>query len=174
MSDEWPSTLHQPPAFLGNGRKLEKVKLHNLLSDIDYPLPARHKQYMEQFVPHSNTSPMQDFKSVFLGHARLYALADNYGVEPLKELILYKLFKALKSFTIYETRVDGIIEFVRFSYKNTPSYDNGVDGLRKLAARYIASVLDAIAKSEPFIKLLQEGGEFVKDFWNVIWNEAFG
>ncbi|KAE8152844.1 hypothetical protein BDV25DRAFT_137517 [Aspergillus avenaceus] len=121
------------------------------------------------FAPPKITGPWEDFTLVFLGQARLYVLADKYGIEPLRRLILSKLHRTLDSFTLYDTGVSGIVEFVRFVYLNTPCYGNKVDALRDLAARYVVSVLDNIGEAGCFLGLLEEGGPFVSDFWRIAW-----
>ena len=162
---------------IANGSKhLAKYRLHQLLSSDEYPLPDSYKRFADRFIPFSNTSSRQDFTPVFLGHARLYVLADKYDVQPLKELVLHKLHQTLKSFSIYTARVVDLINLVRFAYsdESTPTYNDRVDDLRKLVVHYVATTLESIAESEPFMELLQDGGDFVKDFWRVVWSKASG
>jgi hypothetical protein len=81
------------------------------------------------------------------------------------------MYHTLKSFKLYRTRVAGAIEFVRFVYSNTtPSYANKVDVMRGLATRYVVSVLGQVGKKKAFQELLEEAGDFVVDFWRIIWN----
>ena len=123
------------------------------------------------FTPPNNTGSWEDFTPLFLDQARLYALADKYGIEPLRQLVLSKLHQTLKSFKLYHTGVAGIIGFVRFVYSNTPpNYGNQVDALRNLITRYVISVLGQIGENESFQELLEEGGAFVMDFWRIIWS----
>lgn len=122
------------------------------------------------FTPPNNTGSWEDF-TLFLDQARLYVLADKYGIEPLRQLVLFKLHQTLKSFKLYHTGVAGIIDFVRFVYSNTPpNYGNKVDALRNLITRYVISVLGQIRENESFKELLEEGGAFVTDFWHIIWS----
>lgn len=123
------------------------------------------------FAPPKNSGSWEDFTPVFIDQARLYVLADKYGIEPLRQLILSKLHTTLTSFKLYQTGVAGVVEFVRFVYSNTPpNYGNKPDALRSLVARYIASVLGQIGDNEAFKELLEEGGSFVMDTWNTIWS----
>jgi hypothetical protein len=123
------------------------------------------------FTSPNNTGSWEDFTPVFLDQARLYVLADKYGIEPLRQLVLSKLHQTLKSFKLYHTGVAGIIDFVRFVYSNTPpNYGKKVDALRNLITRYIISVLGQIGENESFKELLEEGGAFVTDFWHIIWS----
>jgi hypothetical protein len=123
------------------------------------------------FTAPENTGSWEDFTPVFLEQARLYVLADKYGIEPLCHMVLSKLHQTLKSFKLYETGVGGIIEFVRFVYLNTPpTYGHKVDSLRTFVTRYIVSVLGQIGENECFQELLEEGGPFVSDFWHIIWS----
>lgn len=123
------------------------------------------------FTPPENTGAWEDFTPVFLEQARLYVLADKYGIESLCQLVLFKLHQTLKNFKLYDTGVSGIIEFVRFVYLNTPpNYSGKVDAMRNFATRYVVSVIGQIGENECFQELLEEGGPFVSDFWNVMWS----
>jgi hypothetical protein len=113
----------------------------------------------------TNHGNMEDYTPVFLAHARLYALAEKYGVESLKRLTLHKLHKTLKSFTLYEQSIEDVVELIRFSYCNDHTPDEGNDELRALVLKFVASRHDIIGESEPFLSLLEEGGVFVRDFW---------
>ncbi|KAJ5151430.1 uncharacterized protein N7482_010682 [Penicillium canariense] len=123
------------------------------------------------YTPPRNTGPWEDFNPVFIDQARLYVLADKYGIESLRRLILSKLQETLRSFKLYDAGVTGIIEFVRFVYSNTPpNHGNRMDPMRNLVTRYIVSVLGQIGKNESFQQLLADGGPFVSDFWPIIWS----
>ena len=123
------------------------------------------------FTPPENTGSWEDFTPVFLEQARLYVLADKYGIESLCQMVLSKLHQTLKSFKLYDTGVSGIIEFVRFVYLNTPpDYGHKVDPLRNFVTRYIVSILGQIGENKYFQELLEEGGAFVSDFWHIIWS----
>ncbi|KAJ5786238.1 uncharacterized protein N7503_011450 [Penicillium pulvis] len=123
------------------------------------------------FIPPVNSGSWDDFTPVFLDQARLYVLADKYCIDSLCQLVLSKLHQTLSNFKLYDNGVDGIIEFVRFVYLNTPpNYGDRVDALRNLATRYVVSILGQIGENEEFQKLLEDGGPFVSDFWHIIWS----
>lgn len=123
------------------------------------------------FVPPVNSGSWDDFTPVFLDQARLYVLADKYCIDSLCQLVLSKLHQTLSNFRLYDNGVDGVIEFVRFVYLNTPpNYGDRVDALRNLATRYVVSILGQIGEHEEFQKLLEDGGPFVSDFWHIIWS----
>ncbi|OKL64288.1 hypothetical protein UA08_00541 [Talaromyces atroroseus] len=153
-----PETERGPPSEPGFGvetnhafelplkqRTISERDLRNVFLDLEYP-PFKSTY---QFKPEGNESPTQDFTHVLVGHAELYVLADN--------------------FTVYETNVVCITEFLRFVYQNTPPLKGEIDPLRNLASRYVASILGQIGDIETFKQLLAEGGDFVIDFWNLIW-----
>lgn len=122
------------------------------------------------FTPPENTGSWEDFTPVFLEQARLYVLADTYCIDPLCQLVLSKLHQTLKSFKLYDTGLNGIIELVRFVYRNAPPNDGEkIDGMKNLVTRYVVSVLGQVGENECFRELLAEGGPFVSDFWNTIW-----
>ncbi|KAJ5915590.1 hypothetical protein N7466_011523 [Penicillium verhagenii] len=122
------------------------------------------------FKPPQNTGSWEDFTPVFLEQARLYVLADKYGIDSLCELVLSKLHRTLASFKLYDTGVSGVIELVRFVYMNTrPSYGENIDAMRNFVTRYVVSVLGQIGENAYFRELLEDGGPFVNDFWKIIW-----
>jgi hypothetical protein len=66
--------------------------------------------------------------------------------------------------------VGDVVELARYAYdhgENRKS-DGTIDELRKLVVEYIACEVSTIGKHEAFMLLLQEGGEFVADFWRII------
>jgi len=106
------------------------------------------------FPPPQITGSWEDFGPVFLEQAKPYVLADKYGIEPLRQLVLYKLYQTLSSFKLFDTGVGSIMEFVRFVYSNTPpSYGGQVDALRNLVARYVVSVLGQVGEDQIFISV---------------------
>ncbi|KAF5858597.1 hypothetical protein ETB97_003990 [Aspergillus alliaceus] len=115
------------------------------------------------FTPPENIGFWEDFTPVFLEQARLYVLPDKYGIESLCQLDLSKLHQTLKSFKLYDTGVSGII------YSDTPTYGSKIDAMRNFATRHVVSVLGQIGGNECFQELLDEGGRFVYDFWQIIW-----
>ncbi|KAJ5938127.1 hypothetical protein N7454_004469 [Penicillium verhagenii] len=134
-------------------------------------VPSSHSTYLNYaFTPPQNTGSWEDFTPVFLEQARLYVLADKYGIDSLCELVLSKLHRTLETFKLYDTGVSGVIELVRFVYMNTrPTYGKKIDAMRNFVMRYVVSVLGQIGENVYFRELLEEGGPFVHDFWQIIW-----
>ncbi|USP81703.1 hypothetical protein yc1106_08977 [Curvularia clavata] len=126
---------------------------------------------LQHFEPKSNSAADQNFTPVLLAHARLYCFAHLRLITALKALTLYKLHKTLMNFKLYTKRVGDIIELARYAYWNQDlpnrSYDGTIDDLRKLVVEYIVCEIDTIGKSDEFVKYMEEGGEFVGDFWRV-------
>lgn len=125
---------------------------------------------LEQCRPKANSAPDQDFTPVFLGHARLYTFAEMRLVEPLKSLALYKLHATLLDFCLYERRVGDVVELARYAYDTGPdrSETGKLNELRQLVVEYMACEMDTIGKHPAFQVLLEEGGEFVTDFWRIM------
>ncbi|KAJ5333985.1 uncharacterized protein N7506_007768 [Penicillium brevicompactum] len=148
--------------------------LHDIFQE-NIRIPASHKtsNSTQKFAPPISTGPWEDFSLVFVEQVQLYVLADKYGIEDLRYLVLSKLHQTLRSFKLYDDAgVAGIFEFVRFVYSNTPpDHGNICDPLRTLVALYVASVLGQIGEHEAFKELLEEGGAFVADFWRIVWSE---
>jgi hypothetical protein len=105
-----------------------------------------------------------------LAHARLYTFADIRLIQPLRGLTLHKIHITLKGFRLYDQRVDDVLELARYAYEYGPdrTSDEIIDDLRNLVVQYIACELDIIGKHKDFRQLMEEGGEFVGDFWGVV------
>jgi hypothetical protein len=125
------------------------------------------------FLPKENSKPEQDFTPVFLAHARLYTFACMRLIDPLKHLALHKLHQTLLKFKLYDRRVGDVVELARYAYDHGQDRkpDGTIEDLRKLVVEYIACEVSIIGKHEAFAPLLQEGGEFVVDFWRIIAKE---
>jgi hypothetical protein len=113
----------------------------------------------------------QNLTPVLLAHARLYCFAHLRLIEPLTALTLDKLHKTLMNFKLFTRRVGDIIELAKFAYSNLDLPDrreNGtINDLRKLVVEYIVCEIDTIGKCDEFVKYMEEGGEFVGDFWKM-------
>ncbi|KAH6852511.1 hypothetical protein B0T12DRAFT_353470 [Alternaria alternata] len=133
-------------------------------------------QIQRDFVPKGNSKRTQDFTPIFLAHARLYTFACMRLIDPLKRLALYKLHQTLLLFKLYSRRVGDVIDLARYAYDHGEDRKpNGtIEDLRKLVVEYIVCEVSTIGKHEAFAILLQEGGEFVVDFWGIIAKENLG
>jgi hypothetical protein len=107
----------------------------------------------------------EDYTPVFLGHARLYVLAEKWGIEALKILTLHKLHRTLVTFTLYKVRRGDIVELANFAYsnENTPDLEDDVDALRALVIHYITCELESLIEAPEFLALLEQGGLFSRD-----------
>ncbi|KAF1970789.1 hypothetical protein BU23DRAFT_581912 [Bimuria novae-zelandiae CBS 107.79] len=126
---------------------------------------------LQSFEPKANVFPWQNFTPVFLAHARLYCFAHMRLIAPLKALTLNKLHKTLSNFKLYADRVGDIVKLARYAYLNqdlpSRSKDGTLDDLKKLVVEYVVCEIDVIGKHDVFVEYMEEGGEFVGDFWKV-------
>jgi hypothetical protein len=125
------------------------------------------------FTPESNTTATQDFTPVLLAHASLYAFAHARLIAPLQALALDKLHRTLLDFKLFADRIGDVVELARYVYSADGGVpDRGEDGtldeLRRLVVEYVVCEVDTIGKSEAFVGFLEEGGEFVGDFWKLV------
>ena len=67
-----------------------------------------------------------------------------------------------------------IVELARFACSSDHIPDRAEDGqideLRDLVVNYIASEFESIGRVAIFVAFLEEGGEFISDFWNTLLN----
>ncbi|PKY01753.1 hypothetical protein P168DRAFT_334650 [Aspergillus campestris IBT 28561] len=121
-----------------------------------------------RFSPQANTQD-QDFTPVFLGHARLYLLAHKYMIDPLRQLARSKMAQTLSNFTLYRQSLPAVLELVRFVYAETGPFPFATGPLRALITSYMVSALGQVGDDAKFEALLEEGGDFVADFWRAVW-----
>jgi hypothetical protein len=109
--------------------------------------------------------------NILLAHARLYIFAHVRLVSELKGHILYKLHKTLIHFKLYPQRIGDILELARYVYAcpDLPSRsENGfIDDIKKMVLDFMFCYESTIGKTEEFANLMEEGGEFVGDFWRL-------
>jgi len=173
---EPPAPFSEPQLDWSSGfgrssKKSKKPSRKALLRD-----SFEHKEYSptnsaQMFVDscsiQANGGPEEDFTPVFLGHARLYVLAEKYGVEHLKKLVSHKIHKTLVAFTLHETGIGDVVELAQYVYstENIPDQDQQIDELRALVVLYTICEMDVLSASERFLSFLECGGIFVRDFW---------
>jgi hypothetical protein len=149
------------------GMAILRAKLHrrNYIGDA-----APNADIIEESKPKSNSAADQDFTPVFLAHARLYTFADMRLIYPLKGLALQKLYMTLSAFQLYHRRVGDIVKLARYAYDHGSDRSTAgvVNDLRELVVEYIASEVEIFGKHPDFKALLEDGGEFVTDFWRVV------
>jgi len=122
--------------------------------------------------PYTNDTVDQDFAPVFLAYARLYTFAHFRAIEPLKALTLQKLHSTLKGFKLYHKRVGDIVKLAEYAYttEDLPGRgdDGTIDSLRQLVVEYIVCEINTIGICKEFVELMEDGGEFVGDFWRIM------
>jgi hypothetical protein len=161
--DEWSFT----PKVKRKPRKSDAVVLRNKFQKRNYLTDSVD---LEGFQPKSNSAADQNFTPVFLAHARLYTFAEMRLIYPLRSLTLHKLHKTLVGFQLYTERVGDVVELARYAYDHGPdrSKSGRLNDLRQLVVEYMACEVDTIGKHKDFKTLLEEGGEFVTDFWGIV------
>ncbi|KAG9205723.1 hypothetical protein G6514_007330 [Epicoccum nigrum] len=122
---------------------------------------------------YQNMLPSQSFAPVFLAHARLYALAEMHMVLPLRDLTLHKLHHALAQFQLFPERLTDIVELARFAYEQGAdrAVAGKIDPLRDMVVDFVACEKKALSKDPEFRNLMDGGGEFAGDFWDVVSRE---
>jgi hypothetical protein len=118
-----------------------------------------------------NKSEDENFTPVFLAHARLYAFANMQLATPLIDMALQKLYRTLMDFTLYEDRVNDILDLARYAYYNESiparKPDGTIDPLRLLIIEYMAVNINSLDESTEFAQMMEDGGEFVGDLWGL-------
>lgn len=107
-------------------------------------------------VPRKNTDSSEEYSEVFLSHARLYTLADKYGIPELRKLSLHKIYVSLKEFILYPNRIGDIVNLASYSFENTIAGDR----LRNLLVDYCACILEDMLEDEGFKNLVDISPDF--------------
>lgn len=155
-----------------NFPRREQLSLREIFDKREYIHPDQEPSilYSSRCAPNPNTSVTQNFASVFLVHASLYTFADMRMIHHLKDLVLYKLHKTLIRFKLYPERLGDIIELAKYAYEHGEdrSEDGTIDALRDMIVNYIACEMKVLGKHRGFRDLMDGGGEFAGDFWDVV------
>ncbi|KAM5348380.1 hypothetical protein ACJ41O_008204 [Fusarium nematophilum] len=106
--------------------------------------------------PRNNWGASQCYRPVFLSHARLYILADKYGVEDLRKLALYRLHGTLFHFTVYWQRVPDLVALAQEIFDNTVESDEA----RNVIVDYLTCFIEHIRGSPELSEMLRKGGDF--------------
>lgn len=115
----------------------------------------------------TDESPSNDATLV---HARLYVLADKYGITELKRFAYEKLCDALyEPCTYRETDYRELMVLIRYVFENTPCRQPK-DDLRMLVTYYVAyENKRKIARSKECLDLIEECGAFARDLmWMIL------
>jgi hypothetical protein len=163
-----------------SGAEISKEEAKGRLSVVDLRIKFYQHKYIgnaapsaemvKAFEPTVNSTSDQDFTPIFLAHARLYTFADMRLIYPLKSLALHKLQQTLIVFRLCKWRVGDVVKLARYAYDQGPdrSKTGSLDELRQLVVEYMACKVRHIGEHKDFKALLEEGGEFVADFWRVV------
>jgi len=112
-----------------------------------------------------NDGLIESSGEVLLAHASLYVLAEKWGVNSLKILVLSKLHQTLSTLRLDASKVQEIINLARYTYldSSTPDLETDIDGLRKLISLYMAANVEIISEHTSFMVLIEGWGAFVRD-----------
>lgn len=133
-------------------------------------------------VDHQDGTEQNDYTAVFFCHAKLYVLAETYGVEQLKKLSSDRLNK---SFIHYEQSLEpsaNIPGLLRYVFENTPERrswcmeeqsgqeldESRTDTLQDICVRFAANNTETLMLSPAFRSLLRDGGSFVEMYFESV------
>ncbi|CAM1511308.1 Fc.00g088210.m01.CDS01 [Cosmosporella sp. VM-42] len=128
-------------------------------SKVPVTKPSNPNASGQHWSPMVNTQRHQSFEPVFLSHARLYVLADKYGIIPLKALTVYRLHLTLRHFNLFEERISDLTTLVEEIYNNTVEEDPA----RRVVSTYFACVVEHIRTCDDFKGVLRRTGDFADD-----------
>lgn len=115
LKGSWDLPDHSIPKPFIKSKKTLKF------SELSYQGPTWPEPFNIRRQPRKSESPKEDYLPVFLAHARLYGLAENYGIKALKAKVLQKLHLTLRHFNIYKACIRGVVDLIRYAYAKNPS-----------------------------------------------------
>jgi hypothetical protein len=113
-----------------------------------------------------HTSESKSCAGVFLCHAKVYVVADYYGIPSLARLSLQKLYHALGSCRPSGPRIQDIVELIKYGFKNTPNKPKDTELLRCLLCSYVACAIKELWQNREFQDLFTDP-EMV-DLWKAV------
>lgn len=90
-------------------------------------------------------------RSPFEFSAEMYAIADKYDAEALKEIVKLKFSQALENRKLVHDQVEDLVRAINIIYTTTPSSDRG---LRNLLMPYFRQYRLDPRKDEGYMKLI--------------------
>lgn len=120
--------------------------------------------------PRRNDDIWESYRPVFLSHAKLYVLADKYGVEDLRALTLRRLHRSLTEFVIFPERIPDLVAIVHTIYDNTVEDD----AARNLIVAFFSCIGEDVKTCEEFRTVLRCQGDFADDLFQKITNRLYG
>ncbi|KAI8687152.1 hypothetical protein LRP88_13479 [Fusarium phalaenopsidis] len=103
-----------------------------------------------------NANPHESYRPVFLSHARLYILADKYGVNRLRRLALARLHRTLTHYVVHRDRISDLVALAQEIFDNTMEMDDA----RTLIINYFVCFIEDIQDSPELEEALRQGGDF--------------
>ena len=103
--------------------------------------------------------------AIFMGHARLYSLAEKYGVVSLKRETLSELDNALSLYSDHDEWVADVVELIQYAFSDDNTPAEGEDSLRKCILECSVRKIRALWQEELFTTMLESQVAFAKLLW---------
>jgi hypothetical protein len=130
------------------------------------PLPT------SSLLDHHDSADGSDYTALFFCHAKLYVLAEKYGVEHLKKLCSDRLNRSFVHYEHTPSPSADIPGLLRYVFKHTSERHGWciegqtcqslqMDTLQELCVRFAANNTETLVLLPSFHQLLHDGGSFV-------------
>lgn len=121
-------------------------------------LDEAHLTYDMVCMRANDENPDRCWSNVFLAHAKVYVMADCWGVEALAELSKNKIHQILIVFDLRKRTINTITTLIDYVCENTTD-EECRDILRDVLYRYCTIHIELLSGSEQFQELLRERGD---------------
>ncbi|KAJ4357535.1 uncharacterized protein N0V89_002111 [Didymosphaeria variabile] len=124
-------------------------------------------------VSSENRSWRDNFAPALLGHARLYAFAEQYLITALKNKALQSMRDTLSGYTLFVSGLEAVIRLARFAYDSDHIPDREgkvVDPLRQVVVAYVVAHHKHFQNYAGHRHLLEAQNEYATDVLDYVAN----
>ncbi|KAL1611803.1 hypothetical protein SLS60_000023 [Paraconiothyrium brasiliense] len=145
-----------------------------VLDDFTSPITSFYRSQLGwPIVPSDNGTWRENFALVLLGHARLYAFAEQYLAPALKNKAFEGIRDTLLGHTLFVSGLEAVIRLARFAYDNDYIPDREgkiVDPMRQVVMEYVLAHLKHFQDHTGHRQLLESQNEYASDLLDHIGN----
>lgn len=117
-------------------------------------------------ISRTTKNPSDSRAELPVSHAKLYVLADTYGIESLAKHSCYQLARTLIGFKFHKQGITGINELIRYSFENTVDKGGKQDLLRSVICITAACQFKVLWADGEFRNIYQTTSEFMYGVMN--------
>lgn len=112
-----------------------------------------------------NNDPNTSYAAVFLSHAEIHRFAARTGWLSLNVLSFYRLLRLLENFTLFEERVDDIVQLLVFTFEESEHLVN----LENMLRDYMVWNVEVLMRNADFKSFLERNSSLEQTVFRSMW-----